>query len=957
MCTGSTDTPPLFHLSNPCPRNCKLRKHNTLQIFITLSLLFLTLVTPAIGSQAAPAQQAPTSEEKAQTLLENLTPEERVGQLFLVTFEGTDISEGTRANDLIVNHHVGGVVLRARNNNFIGPENTIPMVISVTQSLQLAEWMGAQQMLTNTANLPFTPAYIPLFIGISQEGDGYPHDQILTGITQLPNHMAIGATWDPALAQATGEAMGQELSALGFNLLLGPSLDVLESPSPESGGDLGTRTFGGDPFWVAQMGRAYIEGLHAGGDGKLMVIGKHFPGHGGSDRMPEEEVPTIRKSLEQLKQIELAPFFAVTGDALTPEATLDGLLVSHIRYQGFQGNIRATTRPISFDEQALSQLMELPAFSSWRANGGILVSGDLGSQAVRRLIDPSGLSFNARLVARDAFLAGNDLIYLGDFIDTGDPDSYTTIVRTLEFFVTKYLEDPAFAERVDSVVLRILTQKFRSYSVFSLGNILPDEEGLSAVGSHTSLTFDIARQGVTLISPSLADLDTVLPDAPGINDRIVFISDSFNVQQCAECAEQPALAHDALEQTVFRLYGPSAGNQVLERNLTSYTFTELQAMLDRDAGYALTEGGIRSATWIVFAMLDVHNDREASLALRRFLSERPDLTTQKRVILFAFNAPYYLDATDISKLTAYYGLYGKSSEFVDIAARLLYKEITVPTGAPPVTVQGIGYDLIAVTAPNLEQIIPIVPDTPDAGEDASDEPSTPEPTPIPQFEIGDTIPIRTGVIFDHNGNPVPDGTPVQFIFSVAGEESFSAPVETVEGIARITFTVANSGPLEIRAISEPATQSQPLQFDVPQPEELEITPTPQPSPTAIPPTPTATEIAPAMTPVPTPTPTPPHSETDLIDWGTSLAAIVVLSFAAYWLSTLTGQVRWSIRWGLSTMIGGLLFYIFLALKLLGSEVILLSAGRGGILSMVLIGSVVGWGVGLVWRAIDKRLRN
>ena len=62
---------------------------------------------------------------------------------------------------------------------------------------------------------------------------------------------------------------------------------------------------------------------------------------------------TVRKSLEELKQVELAPFFAVTGDATSPESTTDGLLLSHIRYQGFQGNIRATTKPVSFDAQAL----------------------------------------------------------------------------------------------------------------------------------------------------------------------------------------------------------------------------------------------------------------------------------------------------------------------------------------------------------------------------------------------------------------------------------------------------------------------------------------------------------------------------------------------------------------------------------------------------------------------------
>ena len=162
------------------------------------------------------------------------------------------------------------------------------------------------------------------------------------------------------------------------------------------------------------MGRAYVAGLHSGSDNQLLVIAKHFPGVGGSDRLPEEEVSTVRKSLEQLKQIELAPFFAVTGNADSPESTVDGLLVSHIRYQGFQGNIRATTRPISFDPQALNQILALPQFAAWQSEGGLIISDDLGTQAVSEFYATGGGQFSARTAARDAFLAGNDMLYLGN---------------------------------------------------------------------------------------------------------------------------------------------------------------------------------------------------------------------------------------------------------------------------------------------------------------------------------------------------------------------------------------------------------------------------------------------------------------------------------------------------------------------------------------------------------------
>ena len=54
------------------------------------------------------------------------------------------------------------------------------------------------------------------------------------------------------------------------------------------------------------------------------------------------------------------------------------------------------------------------------------------------------------------------------------------------------------------------------------------------------------------------------------------------------------------------------------------------------------------------------------------------------VILFSFGAPYYFDTTTISKFTAYFALYSKQPQFVDVASRLLFQELS-PTGAAPVS--------------------------------------------------------------------------------------------------------------------------------------------------------------------------------------------------------------------------------------------------------------------------------
>ncbi len=915
-----------------------------------LALLLALVLNPFKWEYPAYAQESKTPQEKAQELLFNLSPEERVGQLFLVTFGGTIVGEESSIYDLIVNHQIGGVVLLAANDNFPGGDSILTQTLTMDRQLQLNRWAASQQT-QNSQNISetVTTHYIPLLIGTIQEGDGYPYDQILSGLTELPSEMALGATWDPELARQVGSVLGGELSALGINLLIGPSLDVLETPKPESSSDLGTHTFGGDPFWVGEFGKAYISGIHQGSGGKLATAALHFPGNGGADRPVEEEVSTVRKSLEQLKRIDLLPFFAVTGDAPSPEATTDALLASHIRYQGFQENIRATTRPVSLDPQAFTQLMGLPALTSWRQNGGVMISDNLGNRAVRSFYELTGQVYEARRVALNAFLAGNDLLYLGDMADEENPVSHDVIISTIEFFNQKYREDPAFAQRVDESVARILALKYRLYPEFNLDDTLPPLEGLDSLGQADQVAYDVTRNSATLISPSAADLDVTIPDPPNKTDRVVFITDSRSASQCSDCSVEKEPTEDALEQAVVRLYGPQAGSQVLPFNLTSYSFNDLQQMLDGPRNSTQLEVDIRRSQWVVFSMQDLKQDDPISQSLPRFLAERPDLFQQKRLIVFALNAPYFLDATNISKLTAYYGIYTKISSAFDSAARLLFRELT-PTGVLPVSVPGVGYDLITATSPNPDQIIPLYLEN--AGEPAVNQSGTPIPQPTPEFRVGNLIPVSTRVILDHNGHPVPDSTPVQFIIAVDGVVNAFPQVETtVGGVAKTNIQVMSPGIIEIRVESEPAKQSDVLRFDIPSENLQEVTPTTTSTPTETPtPTPTVTLPPPVI-----PTPSPPETNNlNLVDWFVSLLLAIIISASAYRLSALIGQVRWGVRSGFFALIGGLIAYSYLALTLPGSKDMLESLGGWAVLMVTTLGCTLGLLATWLWRSIRVR---
>lgn len=927
---------------------------------IAFFLLFSLLLVQTMGSLGAAA--AP-DQDVAEVILQRMTPEERVGQLFLVTFQGDSVSEDDPIYELIVNGHIAGVVLQRENNNFTGAPDTIESLMSLNETLQDIEHQSSLVPRTTgpLVDAPERSTYVPLFIASTHEGGKTIYTEILNGIPELPSQMAIGATWQPDLARKTGEIIGEKLQSLGINLLLGPSLDVLEDPRLVGTGDLGVRSFGGDPYWVSEMGKAYIQGVHEGANGRIALIAKHFPGLGSADRPIEEEVATIRKSLEQLKQIELAPFFAVTQAAPGEETFVaDGLLTSHIRFQGFQGNIRATTRPISLDPQAYSQLLVLEPIAQWRQAGGITVSDSLGSRAIRRFRDPLEASFKAHLTARDAFWAGNDLLLLSNIRNPVDPDELTTVRTILSFFASKYREDTAFAARVDEAVLRILRLKLRLYGgLFSREVVRPDEIDPSELASGGDATYEVARSAASLITPLQESLEDRVGGPPQLGERIVFFTDVRVLRQCSTCEATPEIPVTAMEEMVLSLYGPAAAGQVGGWNIRSFSMADLAHYLGATPPtspvFPLTPReqlveALSAADWLVFTILDSTDDIYGSNALKMLLDQRPDLARGNRVMVFAMDVPYVLDATDLSKVDAYYGLYARGTAFVDVAAHLLFLELSAP-GAPPVSVPGIGYDLIEATSPNASQVISLEIRAEDEEVLAEDVPQA--------FSVGDLIHIGTGIIVDANSHPVPDGTVVEFTFNWQGETAITQTMEatTIDGIAEVTVPLDKLGLLTVIARSDPARISETLQLNVQEdiPAQATVisptmipTRTPRPTRTAQSPTPTTAPVDASSDEGDT-----PQREVSLMDFFSGLSAVGLVAFLGLRAPGIHFSNRTTrMRSSLLSVLGGLLGYNYLALGLPGSQPLLEAMGTAASFLLPLLCSLTGFA--LAWYGMNRK---
>ncbi|MGD8902295.1 MAG: glycoside hydrolase family 3 N-terminal domain-containing protein [Anaerolineae bacterium] len=847
------------------------------------------------------AQDSTTDlDTRVEALLSAMTVEERVGQLFLVAFQGNDASPGTDIATLIQQDHVGGVVLLAANANLYNSADAPRQVAELSNRLQALAMASAPARASGVE--------VPLFVAVQHEGDGYPYTQITGGTTPLPNALAAGATWDVTSARDMGQITGLELAAMGVNLLLGPSLDVLEDPQPGMQGDMGSRTFGGDPAWVGQMGRAYIEGVHQGSGGRVATVAKHFPGHGGSDRLPGEDVATVDKSLAELVQVELAPFMAATGGEIGDDAVTDALMSSHIRYRNYQGEVRQFTAPVSLDAESMDAILSLDEFANWRTEG-LMVSDSLGVPAVRKAFDPAQTTFPHRRIAKEAFLAGNDLLMLTDFgLSDAWADQLGNVRDTIAFFHSEYRANPAFAARVDESVAQILRLKQRLYPEFALDAVdVPAAAAPQVCGLGTEVTQRVADQAVTLLYP---DPNAVL-QPPQRGEKILIFTDARPVRECLLEACQPfsPLSQTALQNAILRSYGPAGTGQVDPADVDSLPFGQLRGFLLGEPVEYDVGGLLDDADWILFALQDLNTATGPnSDAVKLFLNSSLSASYDARFVVMTFNAPYYLDTTEISNLSLYLAAYSKVGPFVEAAVRVWFGEL-VPRGDPPVDVAGINYDLQHQLEPDPSQTIPLSLLEPDASANLY--------PPV-------SVRVQAGPLVDRNNHPVRDGTEVTFFAEYAGA-AYAPPVSatTKGGIAEATLRLTEAGQVRCRAESGEARQSEIVTLAI---QSLPIA-TASPSPT---PTRTATPVdEPTSTPQATPIPAPteaapaagnegqPASGVDLL-----LAAGATLLVAALGYLVL-GERRKEpvilVRWVSLAISGGMLGYILYALRVIRPE--------------------------------------
>ena len=171
----------------------------------------------------------------------SMTPEEKVGQLFWQLTAG---NSEEYLSELVSKYHLGG----CRYNGMPG------------------------QMVLNQNRILQKNAKVPVFIACNPEKGG---DGVCVDGTPVATQIKIGATGKTEYAKAMGHIAGTQIKATGCNMAFAPVVDITYNHECE---EVLFRSYGHDPKLVADMGKAYMDGLHE--TEGVFCCAKHFPGNG-----------------------------------------------------------------------------------------------------------------------------------------------------------------------------------------------------------------------------------------------------------------------------------------------------------------------------------------------------------------------------------------------------------------------------------------------------------------------------------------------------------------------------------------------------------------------------------------------------------------------------------------------------------------------------------------------------
>ena len=362
-------------------------------------MLCAATASAAPKHEGTPHGREPVVRVRASTeaRLPNMSLRERVGQLIMFSVGGLQLSATER--DLIRKHHLGGVILFARNYR----DRT--QLRALTRAIQSTVRRGSG----NRAGA---------LISVDQEGGIVKRFPDMPPAYSAPRMGEIGKK---SVALRQGKRTGKALRSVGVNINLAPVADLDLPPEHV----MASRSFGSNPHAAGRLVKAFGRGLQRK---NVAATAKHFPGLGGATRNSDDGRSYVYRSRHQLRTIDAVPYHkAVAGRFRL-------FMVSHAMYVNDGGR-----RPATMNRHiATKRLRKEFDFK------GVAISDDLGVVAWR-------FGGSVAKACKHTVEAGVDIALLAGDVHTGVTCANKLYRAVRRGSISKY--------RINQAVKRVLRLK------------------------------------------------------------------------------------------------------------------------------------------------------------------------------------------------------------------------------------------------------------------------------------------------------------------------------------------------------------------------------------------------------------------------------------------------------------------------------------------------------------------
>ncbi len=355
----------------------------------------------------------------ANEILNNMTLEEKIGQLFVVNFEQLDTRKKDTYNftkvtatmrEALKKYKVGGVIFFATN---------------IETPAQTTKFINKLQGFST----------VPMFISVDEEGGDVARiaNNEKMNTTSFPTMEIVGAMANEDYAFDMGQTIGREIKGLGFNLDFAPVADVRTN---ELNTEIGNRSFGDDQKLVAKKVSQVVSGLQSE---NVAATLKHFPGQGSTAGDSHKGAVDVDSDINELRKVSFVPFKAGI------KAGVDVIMVSHLSIS----NVTGSTKPASMTELVMKDILRTELSFE-----GVIITDAMNMKSVTKYYTPGEAAVNA-------ISAGADMVLM--------PENFVAAYNAVYNAVSNGKIDE---KTIDEKVQRILELKIKRGIILSDTNLL-----------------------------------------------------------------------------------------------------------------------------------------------------------------------------------------------------------------------------------------------------------------------------------------------------------------------------------------------------------------------------------------------------------------------------------------------------------------------------------------------------